>query len=78
MSLLFQDGGQLGRQRNLSMLERTPQEFRRRAADCRELAETCLTEEAHQILNDLAADLDCKAKKLEESSDKPVLGGGRF
>lgn len=77
MGSLFQDDGQLCRYRSLSMLERTPQEFRRRAAECRELAEACLTNDAERFLIDLAADLDREASKLDEISDKPVLGGGR-
>lgn len=77
MGSLFKDDGQLGRHRTLSMLEREPQNFRQRAVQCRELAETCLTEDAERILNDLAADLDREAFRLEEASCRQVAGGGR-
>jgi hypothetical protein len=77
MGSLFQDDGQFTRARSLSALGRDPQDFRRRAAECRELAATCITAEAEQILEDLAADLDREAYKLEQTGRK-VAGGGRF
>ena len=77
MGTLFQDDGQLSRFRSLSTLEPNPDDFRHRAAECRDLAATCLTSEAEQILLDLAADLEREARKLEEAGSRSILGGGR-
>ena len=76
MGSLFQDDGQFTRLRSLSALGRNPQDFRRRAAECRELAATCLTSDAEQILRDLASDLEREAYKLEQFHCT-VAGGGR-
>ena len=77
MGSLFEDDGQLGRFRTLSMLEQSPHAFRRRAAQCRELGQTCLTADAEQILSDLAGDLEREAAQLELKSALSVIGGGR-
>jgi hypothetical protein len=75
---LFQDDGQLSRSRSLSTLKPDPDDFRHRAAECTDLAATCLTSEAQQILLDLAADLEREARKLEQAgSGRPIIGGGR-
>ena len=77
MGSLFQADGQLTRFRSLSTLGKSPQDFRRRAAECRELAQTCLTEDAGRILSDLADDLEREAYRLEEPTGA-IAGGGRY
>ena len=76
MATLVQDQAAVG-DRNISALERNPQSFRRRAAQCRELAATCLTSDAQQVLVELASDLDREAFKLEDVGSRPIIGGGR-
>lgn len=67
MGALFRDEGQLARLKPLPRVRRTPQDIRRRADECRELAGSCLTEEAEQVLRELALDLDREASQLELS-----------
>jgi hypothetical protein len=76
MGALFQDDAQLSRFRSLAIIGKSPQEFRRRAVECRELADTCLTSEAQQVLLDLASGLNEEADKLE--ARKASVGGGRY
>lgn len=67
MGALFRDEGQLARLKPLPKVRKTPQDIRRRAEECRELAGTCLTPEAEQVLRELAFDLDREASQLELS-----------
>jgi hypothetical protein len=71
MGSLFQADSQLTRSRTMARLGNNPEEFRRRAAECRDLAETCLTAEAERILVELAVDLDREAAQLEGSAALP-------
>jgi hypothetical protein len=73
MGLPFKGDGQLGSFRTSPKLGWNPQNFRRRAAECRVLAESCLTAEAEEVLSDLAADLEREASKLEQA-DTLILG----
>lgn len=76
MGLLLQQGRPHGRYEPIGLLGRSPDECRRRAEQCRDLVDSCLTEEAAQILNALAVDLDLLAVELE--SRRPTLvGSGR-
>lgn len=76
MNSLFRHDGQLRRCQTVYLLGRNSQELRKREATCRELAETCLTEEARLILGDLADDLGREASEFEEIETSALIAGG--
>lgn len=44
-------------------MHRTPEDLRQLATQCRDLAATCITEQARQPLNEVADELDAEAEK---------------
>lgn len=77
MGSLFQHRERLPKHIAASLLEETTGDCRRRAAECRELAKSCCTEEAAEILSDLAVQYEERATWLGERRSTPI-GSGRY
>lgn len=58
------------------MMHRTPDDLRQLASHCRDLAASCLTEQARQPLNEVADDLEAEADKQQELR-RELIGPGR-
>jgi hypothetical protein len=77
MGSLFQPAGELPSHLAASLLEQSPADCRRRAVECRDLATSCCTDDAANILRELAAEFDQRALLLERRRPAPI-GSGRY
>ena len=57
-------------------MHRTPEDLRELALHCRDLAATCITEQARRPLKEVADELDAEADKQRQLRSK-LIGSGR-
>lgn len=57
-------------------MHRTPEDLRQLATHCRDLAATCITDQARRPLNEVADELEAEAEKQQQLRSK-LIGGGR-
>ena len=58
-------------------MHRTPEDLRRVAAHCRDLASSCITEAARRPLTEMAEELERKADEPQFQPHTPI-GSGRY
>jgi hypothetical protein len=57
-------------------MHRTPDDLRQLATQCRDLASTCITEQARRPLNEVADELEAEADKQQQLRSQ-LIGSGR-
>lgn len=57
-------------------MHRTPEDLRQLATHCRDLAATCITDQARRPLNEVADELEAEAEKQQQLRSQ-LIGGGR-